>query len=85
MRFVDEVILGMIAWVTFSWVLLLAARENQLQVLTTLVTIGLLISAELVSGYGTRTLRDKVSTFAYGGFLVFMIVVILRVVRILKG
>lgn len=84
MRIVDQVVLGMIGWMTFSWVLILVAKNNQLQILATLVTIGLLISAELVSGYGTRTLRDKISTFAYGGFLIFMVIVVLRVVQILK-
>ncbi len=86
-RLVDHAVIGMIGWVTFSWLLVLLARDwkGQIQILSTLLTIGLLISAELVSGYGTRSLRDKVSTFAYSGFLVFLIVVLVRVIDILRS
>lgn len=86
-RLVDQMVLGMIGWVTFSWLLVLLVDDwsAQIQILATLTTIGLLISAELVSGYGTRSLRDKVSTFAYAGFLAFIIIVIIKVIEILKG
>jgi len=80
---VEKAVCGMIGWVTFSWLLVLLAERNRLEILATLLTIGLLISAELLSGYATRTVRDKVSTFAYSGFLVFIAVVILRVRQIL--
>ncbi len=84
-RLVDWVVLGMTGWVTFSWLIVLLAERNRLYVLATLLTIGLLITAELISGYGTKTLREKVSTFAYAGFLIFMVVVIVRVAEILRG
>jgi len=87
-RLSDLVVIGMLGWVTFSWLLVLLVKAdplNALSVLVTLITIGLLIAAELVSGYGTVTLRDKVSVFAYGGFLIFVIVVIVRVRDILLG
>ena len=82
----DLMVIGMIGWLTFSWLLVLLIEVGFWQVISvfvTLLTIGLLISAELVSGYGTRTLKDKVSTFAYAGFLFFTIVIIARVREIL--
>jgi len=87
-RLSDLVVIGMLGWLTFSWLLVLLVKAgplNALSVLATLITIGLLIAAELVSGYGTVTLRDKVSVFAYGGFIIFVIAVIVRVRDILLG
>jgi len=88
-RLVDLMVIGMTGWITLSWLLVLLAQDspplNQLSILATLVTIGLLISAELASGYATVGLREKVSTLAYGGFLVFLVIVLVRVVEILRG
>lgn len=88
-RLVDLLIIGMIGWLTFSWLLVLLAQDSgaldQLSVLTTLLTIGLLISAELASGYATVSLREKVSTCAYVGFLAFLVIVLVRVIEILRG
>ncbi len=88
-RLVDLLVMGMTGWLTFSWLLVLLAQDSsgldQLSILATLLTIGLLISAELASGYATRSLREKVSTCAYAGFLVFLIIVLVRVIEILRG
>ena len=88
MRIEDMMVIGMTGWLTFSLLIVLLAGDSwqtALSVLATLVTIGLLISAELVSGYGTRALHDKVTTLAWAGFLVFIVVIIARISEILTS
>ena len=88
LKLTDIMVIGMAGWLTFSWLLVLLVKTgpwNMLSTLVTLITIGLLIGAELVMGYGTRTLKDKVLNFAYAGFLLFVIVIIFRVREILMS
>jgi hypothetical protein len=54
------------------------------EVLATLVLIGLLVTRELTDGFLSRELRYKLDFFVYAGLLLFVVVVVRRVWTILS-
>ena len=71
-----RIFIGLTLWTIFA---MLVSMSAGIEVLLTLVLIGLLITAELTSGLLTKELRNRIEYFIYSGLLLFVIVVVRRV------
>ena len=71
-----RIFIGLVAWTVFA---MLVSMSAGIEVLLTLVLIGLLITAELTAGLLTKEFRNRVEYFIYTGLLLFVIVVVRRV------
>jgi hypothetical protein len=71
----------MLIWTTIS---VLIALESGIEVLVTLLLIGLLVVRELTDGFLTKELRMRMDFFIYGGLVLFVVVVLRRVILVLS-
>ncbi len=71
-----KIFLSMSIWTTVSVLISLAAG---IEVLVTLLLIGLLVVRELTDGFLNRELRQRMDLFIYAGLVLFAIVVLRRV------
>lgn len=55
-----------------------------IEVLATLILIGLLVIRELTDGFLTQELRLRMDFFIYAGLLLFVVVVLRRVLLVLS-
>jgi hypothetical protein len=76
-----KVFIAVAIWTVVSILISLAAG---VEVLATLVLIGLLVTRELTDGFLSRELRYKLDFFVYAGLLLFVVVVVRRVWTILS-
>lgn len=76
-----KIFIGMTLWTIFA---IVVSISSGVEVLLTLVLIGLLITAELTSGLLTKELRSRLEYFIYSGLLLFVIVVLRRVWLVLS-
>ena len=76
-----KVFIAVAIWTIVSILISLAAG---VEVLATLVLIGLLVTRELTDGFLSRELRYKLDFFVYAGLLLFVVVVVRRVWTILS-
>ncbi|UCE44928.1 MAG: hypothetical protein JSU93_05930 [Methanobacteriota archaeon] len=76
-----KIFIGMTLWTIFA---IAVSISSGVEVLLTLVLIGLLITAELTSGLLTKELRSRLEYFIYSGLLLFVIVVLRRVWLVLS-
>jgi hypothetical protein len=72
----QKIFLSVLVWTVISILISLSAG---VEVLVTLVLIGLLVARELTDGFLTKDLRDKMDMFIYAGLILFVIVVVRRV------
>jgi len=75
-----KVFIALVIWTVISILISLAAG---VEVLATLVLIGLLVTRELTDGFLPADLRSKVDFFVYAGLVLFVVVVVRRVWTIL--
>ncbi len=71
----------MFAWVVFA---LLLALDAGVEVLLTLILIGVLIIRELTDSFTPIRIRERVDLFVYTFLVVFAIIVVRRVWEILS-
>jgi len=76
----QKVFIALLVWTVISILISLAAG---VEVLATLVLIGLLVTRELTDGFLPADLRMKLDYFVYAGLVLFVIVVVRRVWSIL--
>lgn len=76
-----KVFISMFIW-TFAAVLI--ALSAGVEVLVTLVLIGLLVVRELTDGFLTGELRRRMDMFIYAGLVLFVVVVLRRVWLVLS-
>ena len=76
-----KVFIAVAIWTVVSILISLAAG---VEVLATLILIGLLVTRELTDGFLSRELRYKLDFFVYAGLLLFVVVVVRRVWTILS-
>ena len=76
-----KVFIAVAIWTVISILISLAAG---VEVLATLILIGLLVTRELTDGFLSRELRFKLDFFVYAGLLLFVVVVVRRVWTILS-
>jgi len=76
-----KVFIAVAIWTVISILISLAAG---VEVLATLILIGLLVTRELTDGFLSRELRYKLDFFVYAGLLLFVVVVVRRVWTILS-
>ena len=76
-----RIFIGLTLWTIFA---MLVSMSAGIEVLLTLVLIGLLVTAELTSSLLTKELRNRIEYFIYSGLLLFVIVVVRRVWLILQ-
>lgn len=76
----NKVFIAVAVWTVVSILVSLAAG---VEVLATLILIGLLVTRELTDGFLSRDLRYKLDFFVYAGLLLFVVVVVRRVWTIL--
>ena len=76
-----RIFIGLTLWTIFA---ILVSMSAGIEVLLTLVLIGLLVTAELTSSLLTKELRNRIEYFIYSGLLLFVIVVVRRVWLILQ-
>jgi hypothetical protein len=72
----QKIFLSVLVWTVISILISLSAG---VEVLVTLVLIGLLVARELTDGFLSKDLRDKMDMFIYAGLILFVIVVVRRV------
>ncbi len=77
----QKIFLAMSVWTTISVLISLAAG---IEVLVTLLLIGLLVVRELTDGFLDRSLRQRMDLFIYGGLVLFAVVVLRRVWLVLS-
>jgi len=58
--------------------------SSGIEVLATLILIGLLVIRELTDGFLTQELRLRMDFFIYAGLLLFVVVVLRRVLLVLS-
>lgn len=75
-----KVFVALLVWTVISILISLAAG---IEVLATLVLIGLLVTRELTDGILPAELRWKLDFFVYAGLVLFVVVVVRRVWTIL--
>ena len=75
-----KVFIALLIWTVISILVSLAAG---VEVLATLVLIGLLVTRELTDGILPAELRFKLDFFVYAGLVLFVVVVVRRVWTIL--
>lgn len=76
-----KVFIAVVVWTVISILISLAAG---VEVLATLILIGLLVTRELTDGFLTKELRYKLDFFVYAGLMLFVVVVVRRVWTILS-
>lgn len=76
-----KVFISMFVW---TFVAVLIALSAGVEVLVTLVLIGLLIIRELTDGFLTSELRKRMDMFIYAGLVLFVVVVLRRVWLVLS-
>jgi hypothetical protein len=76
-----KVFIAVAIWTVVSILISLAAG---VEVLATLILIGLLVTRELTDGFLSKELRYKLDFFVYAGLLLFVVVVVRRVWTILS-
>jgi hypothetical protein len=76
-----KVFIAVAIWTVVSILISIAAG---IEVLATLILIGLLVTRELTDGFLSRELRYKLDFFVYAGLLLFVVVVVRRVWTILS-
>jgi hypothetical protein len=77
----QKVFIAVAIWTVVSILISLAAG---IEVLATLILIGLLVTRELTDGFLSKELRYKLDFFVYAGLVLFVIVVVRRVWTILS-
>lgn len=77
----EKIVLAMAAWVVFALLLALSAG---IEVLLTLILIGVLIIRELTDSFTPVRVRERVDFFIYTFLVVFAIIVVRRVWEILS-
>ncbi|HUS56995.1 MAG TPA: hypothetical protein VMY17_03145 [Thermoplasmata archaeon] len=77
----EKIVLAMFAWVVFA---LLLALNAGVEVLLTLILIGVLIIRELTDSFTPVRVRERVDFFIYTFLVVFAIIVVRRVWEILS-
>ncbi len=75
-----KIFIALLVWTVISVLVSLAAG---VEVLATLILIGLLVTRELTDGFLTADLRARLDFFVYAGLVLFVIVVVRRVWTIL--
>jgi len=76
-----KVFVAMLIWTTISILISLSAG---VEVLVTLILIGLLVVRELTDSFLTKEIRMRMDFFIYAGLLLFVIVVLRRVLLVLS-
>lgn len=76
-----KVFIAVAIWTVVSILISLAAG---VEVLATLILIGLLVTRELTDGFLSKELRYKLDFFVYAGLMLFVVVVVRRVWTILS-
>jgi len=71
----------MVIWTTIS---VLISLSSGIEVLVTLILIGLLVVRELTDGFLTKELRHRMDFFIYAGLVLFVVVVLRRVLLVLS-
>jgi hypothetical protein len=75
-----KVFIALLVWTVISVLVSLAAG---VEVLATLILIGLLVTRELTDGFLPSDLRLRLDFFVYAGLVLFVVVVVRRVWTIL--
>ncbi len=75
-----KIFIALLVWTVVSVLVSLAAG---VEVLATLILIGLLVTRELTDGFLTADLRARLDFFVYAGLVLFVVVVVRRVWTIL--
>ncbi len=75
-----KVFIALLVWTVISVLVSLAAG---VEVLATLILIGLLVARELTDGFLPADLRSRLDFFVYAGLVLFVVVVVRRVWTIL--
>jgi len=75
-----KVFIALLVWTAVSILISLAAG---VEVLATLVLIGLLVTRELTDGFLPADLRSRLDFFVYAGLVLFVLVVARRVWAVL--
>jgi len=76
-----KVFVAMLIWTTISILISLSAG---VEVLVTLILIGLLVVRELTDSFLTKEIRMRMDFFIYAGLLLFVVVVLRRVLLVLS-
>ena len=76
-----KIFIAMLIWTTMSVMISLSAG---IEVLATLILIGLLVIRELTDGFLTQELRLRMDFFIYAGLLLSVVVVLRRVLLVLS-
>lgn len=76
-----KIFLAMFAWTVIAVLISVSAG---IEVLATLVLIGLLVVRELTDGFLTNEVRQRMDFFIYGGLMLFVVVVLRRVYLVLS-
>lgn len=76
-----KIFISMLVWTVISVLISLSAG---IEVLATLVLIGLLVIRELTDGFLTNDLRQRMDFFIYAGLVLFVAVVLRRVWLVLS-
>lgn len=77
----QKVFVAVSIWTVISILISLTAG---VEVLATLILIGLLVTRELTDGFLSRELRNKLDFFVYAGLVLFVVVVVQRIWTILS-
>ncbi len=75
-----KIFIALTIWTVISVLISLAAG---IEVLATLILIGLLVTRELTDGFLSKELKYRLDFFVYAGLLLFVFVVVRRVWSIL--
>ena len=76
-----KIFVAMLIWTTISILISLSAG---VEVLVTLILIGLLVVRELTDSFLTKEIRMRMDFFIYAGLLLFVVVVLRRVLLVLS-
>jgi hypothetical protein len=77
----QKVFIAMLVWTTVSVLISLASG---IEVLVTLLLIGLLVIRELTDSFLTKEIRMRMDFFIYAGLVLFVVVVMRRVLLVLS-
>jgi hypothetical protein len=76
-----KIFISMMIWTTMA---VLISLSSGVEVLVTLILIGLLVTRELTDSFLTRDLRHRMDFFIYAGLVLFVVVVLRRVWLVLS-
>ncbi len=76
-----KIFIAMLVWTTIS---ALISLSSGIEVLVTLILIGLLVVRELTDSFLTKELRYRMDFFIYAGLVLFVVVVLRRVLLVLS-